>query len=56
MCDLKDITGFITDDKTSEKIFVHISSLTTRIEENDKVAFNTETGAKGLVAVDVKKI
>ena len=48
--------GFITDDKTNEKIFVHVSSLTSQIAENDKVTFSTETSVRGLMGVDVVKI
>jgi cold shock CspA family protein len=48
--------GFITDDKTKESIFVHISALSSQINENDKVTFSTETSVKGLVGVDVRKI
>ncbi len=48
--------GFIKDDRTKESIFVHMSSLSTPVKENDKVSFHTERGHKGLVAVSVKKI
>ena len=48
--------GFIKDLKTQESIFVHSNSLTTMIKENDMVSFETESGVKGLNAVQVKKI
>jgi cold shock CspA family protein len=45
--------GFIIDLETQEKIFVHASSLSAPIKENDKVTFTTERGEKGLSAVNV---
>lgn len=46
--------GFIKDDQTGESIFVHASSLTEKISENDKVTFEVEQGPKGHVAVNIK--
>ena len=48
--------GFIKENETNEKFFVHISNLTEEIDENDKVSFELEQGMKGLNAVRVKKI
>jgi cold shock CspA family protein len=48
--------GFIKENDTQEKYFVHVSSLTFEIEENDKVTFEVEQGPKGLNAVRVNKI
>jgi len=48
--------GFIKENDTNEKFFVHVSNLTEEIEENDKVSFELEQGMKGLNAVRVKKI
>lgn len=48
--------GFIKENSTNEKFFVHVSSLTEEIVENDKVSFELEQGLKGLNAVRVKKI
>lgn len=48
--------GFIKENETNEKYFVHISSLTEEIVENDKVTFELEQGMKGMNAVRVKKI
>jgi len=48
--------GFINDLQSGERIFVHVNQLTERIGENDKVSFETESGPKGLSAVNVKKI
>ena len=48
--------GFIKEDETNEKYFVHVSSLTEEIFENDKVSFELEKGFKGMNAVRVNKI
>jgi cold shock CspA family protein len=48
--------GFIKENETNEKYFVHISSLAVEVEENDKVSFEVEQGQKGLNAVRVKKL
>jgi len=48
--------GFIKEDNSNEKFFVHISSVTEPIAENDKVAFELEKGLKGLNAVRVIKL
>jgi len=47
--------GFIEDMETRESVFVHINSLNIRIQQNDKVLFETEKGLKGKVAVNVRK-
>ena len=47
--------GFITNDETSEDIFVHVTSLDgIRINEGDKVEYSEEDGKKGKVAANVK--
>lgn len=48
--------GFIRENGTNEKYFVHVSSLTEEIGENDKVSFELESGPRGMNAVRVKKI
>ena len=49
--------GFITNDETSEDIFVHVTSLDgIRIYEGDKVEYSEEDGKKGKVAANVKVI
>ena len=48
--------GFIKENETNEKFFVHASSLTEELLENDKVSFELEQGLKGINAVRVKKI
>lgn len=48
--------GFILDNMTQEKYFVHVSGLIDEIKENDKVSYELENGLKGMNAVRVKKI
>lgn len=48
--------GFIIDNKTQEKYFVHVTGLIDEIQENDKVSFELERGQKGMNAVRVTKI
>lgn len=48
--------GFINEDDTGEKYFVHINGLIDEVKEGDKVAFELEMGMKGLNAVRVKKV
>jgi len=48
--------GFIMEQDTQEKFFVHVSGLTEEVVENDKVSFELERGQKGMNAVRVKKI
>jgi len=43
--------GFITNDETSEYIFVHVSALEgLTIKEGDKVEYTEEDGDKGKLA------
>lgn len=48
--------GFIREDGTQERFFVHVSGLTVEVREGDKVQFEVERGQKGLNAVRVKKV
>jgi len=48
--------GFIKDKETNESVFVHINSLSEPIKENNIVSFETESGPKGLNAVNVKLV
>ncbi|HEU4471825.1 MAG TPA: cold shock domain-containing protein [Flavisolibacter sp.] len=47
--------GFINDDRSGEKIFVHISQMAGPLDETDKVSFEVEMGPRGASAVNVKK-
>ena len=48
--------GFIKEDSTNNKYFVHVSSLNDEIFEGDKVSFELEQGPKGINAVKVNKL
>jgi CspA family cold shock protein len=52
--------GFITPDDGSKDVFVHHSAITSQgfrsLSEGDRVEFETEQGAKGPQATQVKKI
>lgn len=48
--------GFIIENESQEKYFVHVSGLLEEIKENDKVSFELERGLKGMNAVRVKKV
>jgi len=47
--------GFIQEDGTRERYFVHVSALLDEVREGDKVTFDLERGPRGLNAVGVKK-
>jgi len=46
--------GFIKEQDTNEKYFVHANGLIDKISEGDKVTFELEQGMKGLNAFNVK--
>ncbi len=48
--------GFINDSQSGKDIFVHLSGLIDKINENDKVSYEVEESPKGLNAVDVRVI
>lgn len=49
--------GFITPNDSNEKdIFVHVSGLKSEIRENDKVSYETQSGPRGMNAVNVSVI
>ena len=48
--------GFINDEQSGERVFVHVNQLIEPIHENDKVSFDVESGPRGLSAVNVKKL
>ncbi|MBC9798624.1 cold-shock protein [Sinomicrobium weinanense] len=48
--------GFIREQETGEKYFVHINGLLDDVEENDKVVFELEKGPRGMNAVRVKRV
>ncbi|MGV9003780.1 cold-shock protein [Flavobacterium sp.] len=48
--------GFITPADGSSDVFVHATSLSGPVRENDKVTYDLEEGRKGIVAVNVTVI
>jgi len=46
--------GFILDDKTGLKIFVHSSGLTAPVKDHDRVSYEREKSDRGYIAVNVK--
>ena len=48
--------GFITPSDSKTDIFVHTSGLIDKIQQNDKVEYETERGKKGVNAVNVKLV
>jgi cold shock CspA family protein len=48
--------GFIRENGTQERFFVHVSGLIDEVSEGNKVQFEVERGQKGMNAVRVKKI
>ena len=47
--------GFIKDSQNGESAFFHENQLTEPIKEGDKIQFEVEMGAKGPVAINIKK-
>ena len=47
--------GFIFNANGGEDVFVHVSGLIDKVNENDQVTFDIEKGKKGLMAVNVKR-
>ena len=48
--------GFIKENNSQEKFFVHVKGLLQDVKEGDTVTFELERGLKGMNAVRVKKI
>jgi cold shock CspA family protein len=48
--------GFIREDGSQERYFVHVSGMLEEVGENDKVTYELERGPKGMNAVRVKKV
>jgi len=42
--------------RESGKVFIHINGVLEKIDENDKVTYELESGAKGMNAFQVKKV
>jgi cold shock CspA family protein len=48
--------GFINDDETKQRVFLHNSQLSTSVMENDRVQYEIENSIKGPSAVNIIKI
>jgi cold shock CspA family protein len=48
--------GFIIEDETKQRVFVHNSELSGPISENDRVQFEVEKSHKGPSAINLSKI
>ncbi|PKQ62235.1 cold-shock protein [Labilibaculum filiforme] len=46
--------GFIKNSETGEDIFVHVTGLIDKIDQDDSVTFDVVEGKKGINAVNVK--
>jgi CspA family cold shock protein len=45
--------GFIIPENGDKEIFVHVSGVNGQIRENDKVTYETQSGPKGVNAINV---
>ena len=45
--------GFIIDDQTKERVFVHVNDITVPLKENDRVKFEIDRSPRGYIAVNV---
>lgn len=48
--------GFINQDGTQERFFVHHNNIVRQIKEGDRVSFTPQKGVKGMEAIGVKPI
>jgi len=48
--------GFIKVDESGEEVFVHVSGLVDKINEDDRVSFDKAEGRKGINAINVTRI
>ena len=48
--------GFIKDGRNSENYFFHVNGVIDEVKENDSVTYDLERGAKGMNAVNVRKV
>lgn len=46
--------GFITPKNGGADVFVHSTGLMSNIRENDSVVYDTESGQKGINAINVR--
>lgn len=48
--------GFIVSDDDESEVFVHVSGLVDKIQQNDAVSYEVRDGKRGKNAVNVKKV
>jgi len=48
--------GFIIDQQRNDRLFFHVNNLQEEVRERDRVTYDVERGAKGLNAVNIKKV
>jgi len=48
--------GFIIDDESNSEIFVHVTGLIDKPENNDKVSYEIVEDKRGKKAINVKKV
>jgi|SRR4051812_1260602 cold shock CspA family protein len=48
--------GFIIDQQRNDRLFFHVNNLQEQVRERDRVSYDVERGAKGLNAVNIKKV
>ena len=48
--------GFIREEVSQERFFVHVSGLLDEVKEHDRVTYDVERGQKGMNAVRVRKV
>ncbi|MCO6360502.1 putative cold-shock DNA-binding protein [Roseivirga pacifica] len=48
--------GFINQDGSQDRFFVHVNGLKEPIQEGDRVRFSLEKGPKGMNAIEVTKV
>lgn len=46
--------GFIVEESSGKEVFVYSTDLVDKIQDGDKVLFETKRGKKGIVAIAVK--
>lgn len=47
--------GFIIDDETQQDVFVHVTGLAEKVNENDMVTYEVTEDKRGKKAIEVKK-
>jgi cold shock CspA family protein len=48
--------GFIIDQQRNDRLFFHVNNLQEQVRERDRVTYDVERGAKGLNAVNIRKV